>query len=86
MRCASCNNAAIYMAGNTPLCHTCQTAFKWGQANPEATIEPTQDKLYMAYRQRVRMDGATPVYFNEWQNLIRELSDLRRKYSYPLLG
>lgn len=49
----------------------------------EATIKPTQGALYMAYRQRMRMDGATPVYFNEWQNLIRELSDLREKYSYP---
>jgi len=83
MRCVNCNNEAIYMVGNTPLCHTCQTAFKWGQANSEATMEPVQDRAYTAYRQRVRLDGATPLYLNEWQNLIRELTELRKRYSYP---
>lgn len=42
--CANCEAEAMYSVchsdGNkTPLCHTCRTAYLWGQSSPGASVE-----------------------------------------------
>ncbi len=46
MYCANCENKATHFAvhkdpdSKTPLCATCAEAYEWGQAYPEASVEP----------------------------------------------
>ena len=47
--CSNCDNEATQEAVHddvrTPLCTTCATAYKWGQASPEAVVRRLYDWL-----------------------------------------
>lgn len=43
--CANCEIEATHFTADTrtPLCHTCKTAYEWGQASPEQGISPIDE-------------------------------------------